>query len=268
MTRLLLQHCLLFLLLVSAAAAVQADDANIPRHDPPRISLIIDDIGYRLNDDRRAIALPGPISYAILPHTPHAARMAKLAYSLEKDILVHLPMEAHRANHLLGPGALMQEMEQADFTETVLNNIDSVPHAIGISNHMGSLLTTDNRAMRWLMQTIKPTGLFYMDSMTSAESVAGENASLYRVAYLRRDVFLDNTTDAESIEQQFIRLLETARRKGTAIGIGHPHPQTIRVLTALLPELEHYGIQLVSIRKIMKTRSREVFSWQQLSSSH
>lgn len=268
MARQSLQYCLLFLFLASAAALVQADDVNNQRHDPPRISLVIDDIGYRLHDDRRAIALPGPISYAILPHTPHAARMAQLAYSLEKDILVHLPMEAYHANHLLGPGALMQEMEQADFTQTVLDNIDSVPHAIGISNHMGSLLTSDHRAMRWLMQTIRPTGLFYMDSMTSAESVAAENASRYRVAYLRRDVFLDNATDAESIEQQFRRLMETARRKGSAIGIGHPHPQTIRVLTALLPELEHNGIQLVSIREIMKTRSREVFSWQQLSSSH
>ncbi|MDZ7735431.1 MAG: divergent polysaccharide deacetylase family protein [Gammaproteobacteria bacterium] len=268
MSRQSLQYCLLFLLLVSAAGMVQADGGNGYRDDSPRVSLIIDDIGYRLNDDRRAIALPGPISYAILPHTPHAARMSQLAYSLGKDILVHLPMEAHHANHLLGPGALMQEMEQADFAETVLDNIDSVPHAIGISNHMGSLLTSDNRAMRWLMQTIKPTGLFYMDSMTSAKSVAGESASRYQVGYLRRDVFLDNTPDTKAIEQQFMRLVETARRKGTAIGIGHPHPQTIRILAALLPELEHNGIQLVSIREIMKTRSREVFSWQQLSSSH
>ena len=180
---------------------------------------------------------------------------------------MHLPMEAHRANHLLGPGALMQAMGHADFTTTVRNDIESVPHAIGISNHMGSLLTSDQRAMRWLMQAIKPTGLFYMDSFTSAGSVAGETASRHQVNYLRRDVFLDNRPEVESVQQQFTRLLEIARRNDSAIAIGHPHPQTIGILARLLPQLERNGIQLVSIREILEIRSREVFSWQQLSLS-
>lgn len=255
------------LLLFLAAITVQAADEDLYRPDTPRISLIIDDIGYRLHDDRRAIALPGPISYAILPHTPHASRMAQLAYSLDKDVLVHLPMEARESNHLLGPGALMQAMGHADFTATVRKDIESVPYAIGISNHMGSLLTSDQRAMHWLMQTIKPTGLFYMDSLTTAGSVAAETAYRHQVEYLRRDVFLDNAADAASISHQFARLLEIAREKGAAIGIGHPHPQTIEILARLLPRLEQEDIQLVSIREILETRSREVSSWQQLSLS-
>lgn len=267
MGRSLLQRGLLCLLLVTTICTVMAADES---HDDglPRISLVIDDIGYRLHDDRRAMALPGPITYAILPHTPHAARMARLAYSLDKEILVHLPMEAIDANHLLGPGALMRAMGYGDFEATLRSDIESVPHAIGVSNHMGSLLTCDQRAMHWLMQTLKPTGLFYMDSLTSADSVAGETANRHQVAYLRRDVFLDNDADPAAIRQEFMRLITIAQDKGSAIGIGHPHPQTISTLNQLLPQLEHNGVQLVGIREILKIRSREVFSWQQLSLSH
>lgn len=260
-----LPYCLLCLLLISVAFGLEAADAD---HAPgqPRISLIIDDIGYRLNDDRRAIALPGPLAYAVLPHTPYARRMATLAFSLDKDILVHLPMEALHANHLLGPGALTRNMDETEFTETIYQNIDSIPHAIGISNHMGSLLTTSYQAMRWLMRTINSTGLFYMDSFTVADSVADESALQYRVPYLRRDVFLDDTPEPAVIRARFQELIQMARDQGSAIGIGHPHPQTIDTLAELLPELQRSDVQLISIREMLELRSREVVTWQSSSS--
>lgn len=250
-----------------ALTPLQAGTADAGTGSLPRVSLIIDDIGYRLDADRRALALPGPLSYAILPHTPYATRMARLAFSLDKDVLVHMPMEAMNSNHLLGPGALTIAMAQNEFVRTVNRDIQSVPHAIGISNHMGSLLTGNMQAMRWLMQTIKPTGLFYMDSRTSAASVAAKTASQYQVPYLHRDVFLDHEMDADAILRQCLRLIGIAQDKGSAIGIGHPHPETIDVLASLLPRLADYGVQLVSIRELLSYRSREVFSWQQSSSS-
>lgn len=229
----------------------------------PAVTIIIDDIGNQLDNDSRAISLPGPLSYAVLPHTPYAARMARLAYSLDKDVLIHIPMQADRANHLLGPGALTAAMLEVDFTDTINNAIEAVPYAVGISNHMGSLLTTDNRAMQWLMTALKPTGLFYLDSFTNANSVAAASASDYQVPYLRRDVFLDNNPASESIHQQYRRLLTIARDKGHAIGIGHPRPQTITILNELLPQLEKEGIRLVSIREILQRPMQEVTSWQQ-----
>lgn len=261
----LLQWLLAVGLFLSAIVSLAGSTEPV-HHERPRISLIIDDIGYRLQDDRRAISLSGPVTYAILPHTPYAVRMARLAKSLDKDVLVHMPMEALNSNHLLGPGALTLNMAQAEFIKTINDDIESVPHAIGISNHMGSLLTGDTEAMRWLMQTLKPTGLFYMDSMTSAMSVAGETAGNYQVPYLRRDLFLDHDVDPGLILEQCIRLIEIAREKGSAIGIGHPHPETIEVLQSFLPQLTEYGVQLVSIREILNYRSREVFSWQSSSS--
>lgn len=252
---------LLLTLLLANSLSLTAVDAN-QSGTTPTIAIIIDDIGNQLLNDSRAISLPGPLSYAVLPHTPFAARMARLAYSLDKDVLIHLPMQAHRANHLLGPGALTAAMLETDFINTVNNAIEAVPHAIGISNHMGSLLTTDTRAMQWLMAVLKPTGLFYLDSFTNANSVAAVSALDHQVPYLRRDVFLDNKHTSEAIHQQYRRLLTIARDKGHAIGIGHPHPQTIAVLHELLPQLTQEGISLVSIREILQRPMQEVTPWQ------
>lgn len=249
---------LLSLLLAVMTAPAPAGDAQ------PAITIIIDDIGNRLNSDSRAIALPGPISYAVLPHTPYAGRMARLAHRLDKDVLVHLPMEAGIADHLLGPGALRRDMSAGEFSTTVRAGIAAVPHAVGISNHMGSVLTGDSHAMQQLMRLLQPTGLFYLDSYTNADSVAGESAARHRVPYLRRDVFLDNDRDPDAIRHQFARLLTLARERGRAIAIGHPHPETLAVLGELLPQLNLLGVRLVGIRAML---NQEAEPWQQLSSS-
>lgn len=252
--------------LIAATATAGTSDGTAAAHATPNVTLIIDDLGYRLEDDQRAVSLPGPISYAILPHTPHARRIAELAHTLDKDILVHLPMEALRSNHLLGPGALTGNMSKTEFTQTVKQDIAAIPHAVGISNHMGSLLTTSQQAMHWLMQTIQSTGMFYMDSMTIAESVAGQSASAYQVPYLQRDVFLDEERDPTAIRAQFRELIRIAKEQGSAIGIAHPHPETITTLATLLPRLSEHGVKLISIREMLQINSPEVLSWQSSSS--
>lgn len=260
MHRLLACFCLSGLIV---AAPVAAENEL----EPALISLIIDDIGNRLQNDERATRLPGPVACAILPHTPHARHVAELAHALDKEVLVHLPMEAEHNNHLLGPGALLLDMPEQKFQRTLANSIQSVPHAVGISNHMGSLMTRDTQSMALLMRAIQPLGLFYLDSRTSHLSVADSKADRYRVPFLRRDVFLDNIQERDYVIAQFERLIVTARRKGSAIGIGHPHTVTLDVLDDLLPRLEYHGVKLISLREMLafQTRSRE--TWQQ-SLSH
>lgn len=229
----------------TSAAGDVADDVA------PAVTIIIDDIGNRLAADSSAIALPGAVSYAILPHTPYARRMARLVHELGKDVLVHIPMEACHERDLLGPGALLRSMTHDEFLASVAHSIAAVPYAVGVSNHMGSVLTADHHAMQWLMAALQPTGLFFLDSYTSAESVALSSARDYQVPYLRRDVFLDNDHSKAAIRYQFKRLLTIAHKKGHAIAIGHPYPETIAVLSELLPQLNRQGIRLIGIRAML-----------------
>jgi polysaccharide deacetylase 2 family uncharacterized protein YibQ len=219
----------------------------------PSIGIIIDDIGYRLRDDLRAIAIPGALAYAILPHSPHARRMSRLAHSVGKLVLVHQPMESARSgkNAYLGPGVLWLDMTHDQFLRTLTNNLRSLPEAMGVNNHEGSLLTRHPGRMEWLMDGLKQSNKFFIDSVTSKDSIAGRIAGEMGVPCLRRDVFLDNERSQAYIKGQLDELARLARLNGQALGIGHPHPETIRVLSRELRELDKYGVNLVSLTDLL-----------------
>ena len=233
----------------SAAGLVQAE---------PEISIIIDDIGYRLRDDRQAMDLPGALAYAIMPMSPNARLMSRLATERGKTVLLHLPMQPiHKEkNRFLGPGALKLGMTRKQFLETLNSDLRSLPEAIGVNNHMGSLLTQHKGQMEWLMKTLNNDNKFYIDSMTINGSVAGKVARENRVPCLRRDVFLDNSLDPAYIQHQFEHLVELAKLRGAAVAIGHPHPETIRILMKNLSDLDSYGVVLVSLPDMIRGRTR------------
>lgn len=214
----------------------------------PAISIIIDDIGYRHSEDLRAIALPGQVAYAVMPHSPYGRRMARLASAAGRVVLLHLPMQAEDLgkNRMLGPGALLQTMTREQFLETLEINLRAVPDAIGVNNHMGSLISGEAEQMRWLMGMLRDKRKFYLDSLTSGRSVASAAASEKRVPFLKRDVFLDNERDERLIQLQFDKLIDMAKTHGRAIAIGHPHPETIAVLARNLVRLDSRGVRLIN----------------------
>lgn len=210
----------------------------------PSITLIIDDIGYNVELGERAIALPGAITFAILPHTPHGSELAELAYQNGKEIMLHAPM-SNQANMALGPGALTNDLDKEAFTQTLSAAIDAVPHLQGVNNHMGSALTELEIPMTWVMETLKERGLYFVDSYTTSKSVAGRVAKEHEIPTLTRNIFLDNVQEHDAIDREFKTLIARARSKGVAVGIGHPYQATIDYLEVALPILEQEGIDLI-----------------------
>ena len=246
----------LLLLLAWLAPGLQAQDVT----PTPVIAIIIDDIGYRYREDQEVIALPGALAISILPHSPHADEMAQLAAAAGKDVMLHVPMEPQRedTNAALGPGALMLNMDRIDLMRTLNQNLRAVPTAIGVNNHMGSLLTRDTQHMQWLMESLRVHNKFFVDSVTSERSIAADVARRKGVPSLRRDVFLDDVRDPRSLNSKFQELIRIARHKGSALAIGHPHPETIALLRAQLPELGSLGVRLVSVPQLLQMRGNSV----------
>lgn len=219
-----------------------------------RIAIIIDDMGYYEIAGRKAIDLPGPVTYAFLPHTRYSQEQAELAYQLGKEIMLHLPMESAKGNRL-GPGALTLEMNKAELISTFRSALDSVPHVVGVNNHMGSLLTQDPTSMRWLMTEMRQLDLFFIDSRTTHHTVAEKVALRNGLHSAQRDVFLDHNPQPAAIKSQFDILVGKALALGSAIGIGHPYRPTLQVLAEMLPELANKGIELVPVSEITNERS-------------
>jgi polysaccharide deacetylase 2 family uncharacterized protein YibQ len=119
--------------------------------------------------------------------------------------------------------------------------LSEFPNIKGINNHMGSHLTEIGYFMRPIMESIKAyrSQLYFLDSRTSALSVAYIEALNSGLDSVRRDIFLDNDhANLESIKFQFKLWLKKARDNGSAVAIGHPHPNTMTHLTENLPLLE------------------------------
>lgn len=239
----------------SASIAQNAAPDAVAADELPAISIIIDDLGYRRLDGLRALELPGPVAYAVLPHTPYGTRLADIAFKLDKEVLLHVPMESE-LDKALGPGALVNGMAQREFQAVLDAGLASVPHVSGLNNHMGSALTQQVRAMGWVMAWMRKNGgLYFVDSLTSARSVALESASEAGLSAIGRDVFLDASTNSDEIREQFQRLVKLARERGTGLGIGHPYPETLSVLRNVLLKPSYYGVRLVPVRELITRRS-------------
>ncbi len=217
-----------------------------------QVAIVIDDLGMDVKQAREILTLPARVTVAVMPGLAQSKKVAELARQNNREVLLHLPMEYRGKNGTPAPGMLRSDMTPMEFLTTVSDDVASVPGAVGINNHEGSLLTENKEAMKFLMAELKARNLMFLDSLTSAKSVAYATAKEFGLKSAKRDVFLDNDSDnPASIRKQLDELVEIARKNGRAIGIGHPHPATIIELRKWLAELDTMGVEVVPVSKLM-----------------
>ncbi len=228
---------------------------SVPAHKAPcqvpRVAIIIDDMGYDLSLDRAFIQLEAPLSFAFLPQAPFTRKLAREAGRNGRDVLVHLPLEPENKSLDPGPGVLTVDMGFDVMLSQLKQDLDAVPGAIGVNNHMGSRFTADKKAMEIILTEIKRRGLFFVDSRTTKYTVAYKTALSLGVPSTERSVFLDDDTRPESIKSELERLRKLALSRGMAVAIGHPHVNTLRVLYQNLPQLAR-DVKIVSIHELVK----------------
>lgn len=236
--------CLLFCLLAEVAQAAPAGKAYM--------SIIIDDLGQSPERDSRTLALPGPVTMAIMPDTPHASDFARQAHKAGKTVILHMPMDPATGPYAWHPGLPIEELAR---------RLDSallkVPYAAGLNNHMGSRMTAQREPMAWLMGELQRRHLFFVDSRTSAATVAAAEAQAQGLAHVSRDVFLDDVRTTEAIIGQLQQGVALARKQGSAVLIGHPYPQTLEVLERELPRLKGQGVILIKLPQMIAERSNQ-----------
>ena len=246
-------------LVLGASFAFSGMAAAAPDSAVPRMAIIIDDLGYQLEAGQRSINLPGPVACAILPDTPRATALAEAAFASGKEVLLHLPLEAMSEDGHTEPGAILLEMSRDQLATTFSANLESVPHAIGVNSHRGSLLTRHPGHMGWLMEEIRTHGnLVFVDSYTTHKSVALQLAREAGVPAVKRDVFLDPDRSPETVAREFRRLKELAKKNGVAVGIGHPYPATLALLEREIPKLGDDGIELISINELVLLKHKQM----------
>ncbi|MFH2066333.1 MAG: divergent polysaccharide deacetylase family protein [Pseudomonadota bacterium] len=212
---------------------------KLPPGGLPRVAIIIDDFGYDSIIARKFSELGIEITYSILPFSPQREKIAKIAREKKYEIMLHLPLEPFEYPRVdPGPGVLLASMSPDALIDQLKKDLDSVPYIMGVNNHMGSRMTTISTKMYQIFSILKKRDLFFIDSRTSRDSLCKPSARLLKIPFGERDVFLDHSADPDAIRKQIRRLVILAQRQGEAIGIGHPHTTTYRVLKEELPEIK------------------------------
>lgn len=215
-----------------------------------RIALVIDDLGKSLDSLRPLEGLGVPVTYAVLPFQEQTAQVAAELRQRGAEILLHLPMEPKNGENP-GPGALLQGMSDDELRQRTLDALRAVPGAVGVNNHMGSLLSAQEGPMSAVLGVLAERHLFFLDSRTSAESVGYRLATGLGIPAAERQVFLDGDPSPEAIQAQFQRLLALARTRGSAVAIGHPFPSTLAVLENEVPKAKAEGYEFVPVSYLL-----------------
>jgi len=219
----------------------------------PRVAIVIDDLGNDAPAVERIASWPYPVCGAVLPVLPGSGRAARALEQSGKQVILHLPMEPRRYPQMQpGPGVVLRSHNEEQITQTLEADLDSVPGAVGVSNHMGSAATADPRVMRAVARVLARRGLFFLDSRTTDATVAREAARKERVPAVSRRVFLDDVATEQAVGKAVDELIAHARTEGSAVALGHPYPATLAVLERELPRLAQRGVRLVPVGDLAK----------------
>ncbi len=225
----------------------------------PMIAIVLDDLGLSHAMARRAIELPGPLTLSFMTYAKGLRRFAADARAAGHELMLHVPMEPSDESYDAGPKVLRNELSKGEIAQRLEWGLSRFEGYVGINNHMGSKFTASSRGVSQVMRELRARDLLFLDSVTSANSVAWKIAANNGVPVARRDVFLDHDwRDADSIKDQLAALERIARRRGYAVGIGHPHRLTLNILSKWLPEARRRGIALVPISAIVSRRQTEL----------
>lgn len=213
----------------------------------PQLAIVIDDLGRDRSAADSVLALPFPLTASVLPNLPFSAEVADKAYRRGNHVMLHLPMEAESNSGEAQPEAieLRVGMSESQVKSILAGMLVTVPHAAGVNNHEGSRATADPALMNALMAALRERGLYFIDSRTTAATVAYDAAESAGVPAASRKVFLDDTPTREAVLAQLDLAVLDARRDGSAIAIGHPRPATIAALAEGVPRIRADGVRLV-----------------------
>ena len=210
----------------------------------PKLAIILDDLGYERAPDA-LLALRFRITVSVLPELAFSTEIAEEAHRRGDQVLLHLPMASTHDGARPEAVELRPGMSPEEVARVLSQMIATVPHAVGVNNHQGSLATADPQLMEALMPALRAQGLFFIDSRTTAQTVAYDTAERMGVRAAFRNVFLDDTPTRAAVLAQLTLAGRKAEREGWAIAIGHPHPATLAALEEKVPQLEKSGIRLV-----------------------
>lgn len=229
----------------------QVNGKSSPTNQRGRLALVIDDCGLTMEGVAELLALDQPITFAVLPYHRYSAAIARQAAAQGKQVMLHLPLESVGGENA-EPATITTAMTQGQIKAATREAVAAVPHICGVNNHQGSKATADARVMTAVLSVLQEQGLFFLDSRTSAGSVAYRTAKNLGMRAGENDHFIDNSADTEAIKRELRTAGRLALSQGEAVAIGHIRPHTVSAIREMAAELESMGVQFVFVSELAR----------------
>ena len=237
--------------LPAKAASILPPKENAGGQVTGRLAIVIDDAGRDLDSQHIYEQMGIPLTLAVMPDQVHTrdAALSWRAHGL--PVILHQPMESVSGIGM-EPKVILTSMSDAAIRQMLRDSLSQLPEAIGINNHQGSKATIDARTMDIVMNELHHRGLFFFDSHTNSTTAADKAAKTYGVAYVRNDLFVDNSASVSDICAMIQEGADRAKKKGTYIIIGHCRPHTAEAFRQMIPKLKAQGIEFVYLSSLKK----------------
>jgi uncharacterized protein len=228
-----------------------------------KAAIIIDDFGGGVGGVNDFLEGDVQITAAIMPFTELSKKHAEWAYKNGLEIMVHLPMQPKRGKaSWLGPRPITNNLSKEEVRRRVIAAIESVPHAVGINNHMGSLVVENEDIVRVIVEVAKEKQLYIVDSATSPKSKFQDIAEELDVPFIKRDVFLDDICSVNQVKKQMLILARIAESRGTAVAIGHVGTSgkvCSLGVTESMPKFKEKHIKVVPVSELLSDSIRSKY---------
>lgn len=226
------------------------DVAALPDGRGALIAIVIDDAGGVDGSLAEFLALPEPVTVAVIPWFDHATVHAERVHAAGREVILHLPLANEEGQQ--DGGFRLAGPEPADaIDQWVQLAVDRVPYAIGANNHEGPYGSAQLPLMRNLLASLQKRGLFFLDSVTSQKTVGYAVAKSLGMPPRINNQFLDHDRTDENSRAALLHLALLASQSGTGIGIAHVyHPYLLHVLQAIGPQLRAKGYVFAPLSQV------------------
>lgn len=216
-----------------------------------RLAVVIDDAGRDLASQRVYEQMGIPLTLAVMPNQVHTGEAAAEWAAAGLPVIIHQPMESVSGSGM-EPVVLLTSMSDTEKRKILSDSFRQIPQAAGMNNHQGSKATTDRATMDVVMNELAHRGMFFLDSATNTTTAADSAAAAYGVRYARNELFVDNSTDVETIKSMIRKGARMAVSQGSAIIIGHCRPHTAEAFRQIVPELQAEGIRFIYVSELLR----------------
>ena len=225
---------------------------KVPKRIKGKVAIVIDDWGYNTDNLDLLSEINSPLTLAILPFRNYSSRIAEFGHEHNFEIIIHMPMEPDNKERVgLEPRTLITNMGDETIKMVLNDAFDNIPYAKGMSNHMGSFATKDEKFIRVIFKELKKNKLYFLDSFVIPDSICHKVSRQIGIRFAKRSIFLDNKSDLAYIRGQLMELIRKVDRFGHAIGIGHDKKNTLSVLKEVIPQLLKQGYKFVFVSELV-----------------